>query len=177
MIGGKYLTPPPSKVEVIEHRAEIKECDACGAVTAAEFPDDISHKVQYGPRLKANAVYIKDYTLLAYDRAAERFEDLFGVPLSAATLVNIDRETGKRLEEVNKRIKAAITDSPIAHFDETGMRICGKLHWLHVAVTEELTYYLPHEKRGSIAFEDIGILPYHRGRAIHDGWSSHGPSR
>ncbi len=96
---------------------------------------------------------------------------MFGVPLSAGTLVNIDRETGKRLEEVNERIKEAIPDSPIVHFDETGMRISGKLHWLHGAGTEILTYYLPHEKRGSMAFDDIGILPYYGGRAIHDGWS------
>ncbi len=164
---------PPIKVEVIEHRAEIKECDACGAVTTAEFPDDITHKVQYGPRLKANAVYIKNYALLSYDRAAELFEDLFGVPLSAGTLVNIDRETGKRLEEVNERIKEAISDSPIVHFDETGMRISGKLHWLHVAGTEVLTYYQPHEKRGGIAFDDIGILPLFEGRAVHDGWKSY----
>ena len=35
------------------------------------------------------------------------FKDLFGVFLSAGTLVNIDRETGKRLEEVkNKREKS-----------------------------------------------------------------------
>jgi transposase len=47
---------------------------------------------------------------------------------------------------VNERIKEAITDSLIAHFDETGVRICAKLHWLHVAATEDLTYYLPHEK-------------------------------
>ncbi len=164
---------PPIEVQVTEHRAEIKECDACGAVTTAEFPDDITHKVQYGPRLKANAVYIKNYALLSYDRAAELFEDLFDVPLSAGTLVNIDRETGKRLEEVNERIKEAIIDSPIAHFDETGMRICAKLHWLHVAATEELTYYLPHRKRGGIAFDDIGILSLFEGRAIHDGWSSY----
>ena len=164
---------PPIKVQVTEHRAEIKECDACGAVTTAEFPDDITHKVQYGPRLKANAVYIKNYALLSYDRAAELFEDLFDVPLSAATLVNIDRETGKSLEGVNERIKEAVIDSPIAHFDETGMMICGKLHWLHVAATEELTYYLPHEKRGCLAFDDIGILPYYEGRAIHAGWRSY----
>ncbi len=70
MIGGKYLTPPPIKVEVLEHRVEIKECDACGAVTTAEFPDDITHKIQYGPRLKVNAVYIKNYALLSYVRAS-----------------------------------------------------------------------------------------------------------
>ena len=68
-------------------------------------------------------------------------------------------DTGKRLEEVNERIKEAVIDSPIAHFDETCMRICANLHWLHVAATEELTYYLPHEKRGSIAFDDIRVKP------------------
>ncbi|MBA7533383.1 IS66 family transposase ISMma15 [subsurface metagenome] len=164
---------PPIKAEVTEHRAEIKECDRCGAVTVAEFPEDVTHKVQYGPWLKANAVYIKNYALLSYDRAAELFEDLFGVPLSAGTLVNIDRETGKRLEEVNERIKEQMISSAIVHFDETGMRISGKLNWLHVAGTETLTYYIPHPKRGSIAFDEIGILPYFEGRAVHDGWSSY----
>ena len=164
---------PPIKVEVTEHRGEIKECDCCGAVTVAEFPEDVTHKVQYGPWLKANAVYIKNYALLSYDRAAELFEDLFGVPLSPGTLVNIDRDAGERVEKVNERIKAQIISSAIVHFDETGMRISGKLNWLHVAGTETLTYYMPHPKRGSIAFDEIGILPYFEGRAVHDGWSSY----
>jgi len=164
---------PPIKVEVTEHRVEIKECDRCGKLTTAEFPEGVINKVQYGPRLKANAAYIKGYALLPYERATELFEDLFGVPLSAGTLVNVDREVGERLEEVNERIKGHITDSAVVHFDETGMRIEGKLHWLHVAGTDELTYYLPHEKRGKEASDAIGILPNFQGKAVHDGWSSY----
>jgi transposase len=164
---------PPIKVEVTEHQTEIKECGGCGTLTTAEFPEEVRHKVQYGPGLKATAGYIKGYGLLSYERAAELFEDLFGVPLSGGTLVNIDREIGERLEEVNKRIKEQILDSPIVHFDETGMRIEGKLHWLHVAGTEEATYYMPHGKRGSQAIDAIGILPSFEGIAVHDGWSSY----
>jgi transposase len=164
---------PVIKVEVTEHWAEIKNCERCGHLTRAEFPEEVRHKVQYGPRLKANAAYLKGYGLLPYERAAELFEDLFGVPLSAGTLVKVDREAGERLQEVNQRIKRHITDSPIVHFDETGMRIEGKLHWLHVAGTEKLTYYQPHAKRGTEATEAIGILPNFRGKAVHDGWSSY----
>jgi len=164
---------PPIKVEVTEHQAEIKECERCRTRTTAEFPEEVTHKVQYGPGLKATAAYIKSYGLLSYERAAELFEDLFGVPLSSATLVNIDREIGERLEEVNERIKDQILDSPIVHFDETGMRIEGKLHWLHVAGTEEATYYIPHGKRGSQAIDAMGILPSFAGKAVHDGWSSY----
>jgi len=164
---------PPKQIIVTEHRVEKKECQRCGEVTIAEFPEEITHKVQYGPRLKSNAVYIKTYALLSYERAAELFEDLFGVPLSPGTLVNIDQEISGRLEEVTEKIKEGITISPIVHFDETGMRIEGKLHWLHVAGTEGLTYYMPHAKRGSTATDDIGILPHFQGKAVHDGWSSY----
>ncbi|HEB11693.1 MAG TPA: hypothetical protein ENI06_10830 [Spirochaetales bacterium] len=73
----------------------------------------------------------------------------------------------------NERIKEQIVSSAIVHFDETGMRISGKLNWLHVPGIETLAYYIPHEKRGSIAFDEIGILHYFEGRAIHDRWSSY----
>jgi len=164
---------PPNEIEVTEHRAEIKECDRCGHRTTAEFPEDVTHKVQYGPRLKANAAYIKSYALLSYERAAELFKDLFGVSLSVGTLVNVDRKVSDRLQEVDGRIKKNITSSSIVHFDETGMRIEGKLNWLHVAATQELTYYAPHAKRGSDATDAIGILPVFGGRAVHDGWRSY----
>ena len=47
---------PPIKVEVTEHRAEIKACAWCGEVSTAAFPKDVTHKAQYGNRLKAYAV-------------------------------------------------------------------------------------------------------------------------
>ena len=170
-------TFPPSLNSVYhfqtEHRGEIKACARCGEVSTAAFPKGMTHKAQYGDRLKAYAVYIKNYGLLSYERAAELFEDLFSVPLSSGTLVNIDRNISERLEEVAARIKENIIASSIAHFDETGMRIEGKLHWLHVSSTNELTYYMPHQRRGSAATDEIGILPKFRGKAVHDGWSSY----
>jgi transposase len=92
------------KVHATEHRGEIKRCDRCGKRSAAVFRDGVTHKVQYGPRLGATAVYLKNYGLLTYERTSQPFEDLFGVALSAGTLVDIDREARQRLVEVNERI-------------------------------------------------------------------------
>ena len=164
---------PPIAVEVTEHQAEIKECDQCGTVSTAAFPEGVTHKVQYGDSLKAHALYLKNYCLLPYDRAAELFEDFFGIPISPGTLVTINSDGGNRLKEVTERIKELIRNSAVAHFDETGMRIGGKRHWLHVASTEGLTYYLPHKSRGGIAIDEMGILAFFQGTAVHDGFKSY----
>ena len=164
---------PPIKVEVTEHQAERKECDCCGALAVGDFPEGITHKAQYGDRLKANAVYVKNYGLLSYQRTAELFEDLFGVPLSVGTLVNTDRECGELLVNVVERIRQEIITRSVVHFDETGIRVLGKLWWLHSASTQGLTFYGAHPRRGKEATDAMGILPVYEGRAIHDGWKTY----
>jgi len=39
---------------------------------------------------------------------------------------------------------------------ETGMRVAGKLYWLHVLVTPELTWLGSHANRGKQAFDAFG---------------------
>jgi len=112
-----------------------------------------------------------NYQLLPFERTSQLFADLFGCPISVATLLDSIHRCSEGLEETEKEIKQGLVQAEVVNFDETGLKIAGKRHWLHVASTTELTHYGSHARRGKEAMDEIAILPNFRGRAIHDGLS------
>jgi transposase len=161
---------PPLRVQVTEHQALHVQCPACQAVSGGSFPSAASSRAQYGPRLRAFAVYLVEQQLVPYARAQELLRDLFGVALSGGTLVAWVRAAAATLEPVEAQIKAALGRVPVLHSDETGVRQSGHLAWAHVASTARLTHYAIHPKRGRDATDAIGILPAYSGVSVHDGW-------
>jgi transposase len=164
----QVMDTPPLKLEVTEHRAEQKTCHICGAVNKAGFPEGVNQPVQYGPLVKALATYLNQYQLIPYDRVEEFFKDLFGQPFSEGSLFTANQVLYESLEGFEQEIKRQILDSPVINCDETGARVEGKNHWLHVASTTELTCYGIYPKRGSEAMDEMGILPHYAGIAKHD---------
>jgi hypothetical protein len=72
-----------------------------------------------------------------------------------------------------ERIAELLVTSPLQHGDETGIRLYGMLHWLHVNCTRFLTHLAWHESRGKPAMNDIGIWPRFAGRGMHDRLASY----
>ena len=164
---------PPVKPQVTEHQAHIKACPTCKAQTRGEFPRGVNAAMQYGNRIRAGLVYLKDYALLPFQRGVEVMQDLFGVPLCTGTLANIEHQCSEKLEATVPLIKEQVLQAAVAHFDETGMKVNGKLAWLHSASTEQAVYYFAHPKRGRPAMQAMGILPEFQGVAVHDFWASY----
>ena len=161
---------PEPKLEVTEHRRELKTCP-CGHVNRAPFPAGVNAPTQYGPRVRSTLVYLKDCQLLPSERLTEIMRDLFGCSsFSEGTVATFSAECFERLEPVDELLREQVTAAAVAGFDETGVRSDGSLHWLHTVSTEYLTWYFAHRKRGADALEAAGVLPNFEGRAIHDFW-------
>lgn len=167
---------PLVRIQVIEHRAEIKECPQCHQRTTGEYPEAVTQPVQYGPGLKAQLVYFNQYQFVPLERTVEIMEALYGQPVSEASVVEACAEVARRVEPINQAAKEElkVAAEPV-RFDETGGRIAKKLWWLHVACTSLLTYLEAHEKRGRQALDHIGILPQRQGTALHDRYRSYDP--
>ena len=164
---------PPIELRVTEHHVEVKCCPDCGVQSQGTFPAHVSNVVQYGPRLKGIMVYLMEGQLLPAQRTCEVLNDLLGVKVSEGTLYNTKAQCFEHLAPIEQDIQQTLFKSTVAHFDETGMRVNGRLWWLHVACTSGLTYYFVHPKRGQAAMDEMAILPDFAGKAIHDGWKSY----
>ena len=164
---------PPIAVEVTEHVVDTFLCPKCGAKVKGEFPEDVKARVQYGPRLNAFAAYLMVYQLMPFERCSRLLKDLFGVSASQGTLANIVKRFSGKVAPSVDRVKEMFEKADVAHFDESGARVDGALHWIHVVSSELATFYAIHRKRGGEAMRDIGVLPEFSGVAVHDHFSSY----
>ena len=164
---------PPVQVEVTEHQAEIKVCPECGHSVKSSFPAEVTQPVQYGPRLKSQAVYLNTYQLIPLARTCELLGDFYHHTPAEAFILDSNAAVVEQIAPTLETIKQALIGSDVVHFDESGLRVEAKLNWLHVASTNHLTYYGVHPKRGQAGMEAIGILPEFEGQAVHDHWFSY----
>ena len=159
------------EVEITEYQAEILQ-DASGKKFVAPFQNEVTHPVQYGAQVKSHAVYLSQYKMLPYERIREYFTDQLSLPISVGTLCNFNAKAYEPITELQvlDKIKGKLQKSPVLHVDETGGSINGTRQWLHTASTSQWAYLAHHEKRGSIATDEMAILPDYSGVLIHDHW-------
>jgi len=159
---------PAPRLEVTEHQAPVYCCDHCRAMTTAGFPDGVAAHVQYGPRMRAAAVYCNVQQLIPEDRVCQLLRDLFGATsLCAASVTNWTRGAANKMGLVVEHILARLMKGGVRHLDETGLRVAGKLHWLHAICDSAFTHYRIDAKRGAVPTFLTG------GTIVHDHWKSY----
>jgi len=163
---------PVIELVAVEHRAQRRAC-GCGVVTGAPFPPEATAPTCYGPGVAAVATYLLGRQHLPVERAAECLAEAFGAPVSTGWLSGLLPTAAAGLDGFLGAARAELAAAPVAHFDETGGRVAGRLHWIHVACTDSWTLFHLDTKRGRAAMDAAGVLPGFAGVAVHDGLAAY----
>ena len=162
---------PPVNLIVTEHQSQTKTCPHRGRSNKVVFPESVKYPVQYGSNILASAIYCKNHQFIPYERISEFFDVIMGIKICPATIIRAEKEGFQNLGEFENVIREKLLASPVIHCDETGMKVQGKRHLLHVVSNDKYTCYFAHPKRGSEAMDAMRILPEFKGAAVHDGWN------
>jgi transposase len=160
---------PEIRLFVSEHRSEKRLC-RCGCVTKASFPEVATAPACYGPGIRALAAYLAVHQHLPVDRMAQLFADVLSAPVSVGALASMVTEVAGAIGPFRDVTCSLLHEAPAVHFDETGGRVEGSLHWVHSASTKLLTFIDCHKRRGRVAMDDFGVIGEMTGVAVHDGW-------
>jgi transposase len=93
---------------------------------------------------------------------------LYGLNISPATICAWIEDAAQRVTPSVEAMKESVQAAAVVGADESGLRVDSKLQWLHTAVTDKLTWYGVHAKRGMAAIQELDVLPHCTGRLIHD---------
>jgi len=160
---------PEPKLAVIEYQRMSGSCPGCGAKVSGSFPLAVSAPVQYGPGVLALGVLLNNGCQVSYQKISVLFADLFGYRVNTSTLLKANEQVYKGLEESEGLIKEGLKQSAVVHLDETGLRVAGKLHWLHTCTSQDYSYLFVDCHRGQKALRsEKSLLVDFTGWAVHD---------
>jgi len=161
---------PKVTVRVVEHRLVSRRC-VCGTLTCAVGPAGVTAPVAYGPSAAAIAVYLCLGQHLPVERTAGLLAELFGTPMSVGTVAAWTARAAAGLAPFTAAVRTGLAEAELVHADETGLRVAGRLHWLHVASSARFTALFCHRKRGTEGIDAAGVLPGFTGTLVHDAFA------
>ena len=146
--------------KVTEHQSiHVAACPCTGGPLSGEFPEGIRAYVQYGDSVSVLAGLLSTYGAVSTMRIHVLLGSLLGVSLSTGTITSMVSKCAQKVGDTLQTIKSMLIGAKVAHFDETGTDVNGKIIWVHNSSTPDLTYQTINAKRGQIGMEDNGVLP------------------
>jgi transposase len=124
---------PEPRLEVTEHRLGQIEC--CGRVQRGEYPPEVTASVQYGPGVQALVTQLSVDHKMPLEQICRLFSDLYGYKLNSETVETALEQGYELAVPVEAATIEQLKQAEVAHFDETGLRVAGRLRWLHVVST------------------------------------------
>ena len=169
---------PQPRLYVQEHQVFQRQ-RTCGCVQRGVFPAHVAAPSSIAgtgrpARIHAQSILLHIDYKVPFAKVGKFWAGLVGYAYNPATLSRVEQALWAQLAPIEAQIKACLQAAPVCHFDETGLRVDGKLHWLHVACTALYTYLFVHPSRGQKALKSAqSVFEGCTNWLVHDCWSSY----
>lgn len=153
---------------------EVGYCRDCGGHVQGRHPLQSSDalgaaQVQVGPQALTLATHLTKQMGISHERSAAVLAWGYGLQVSRSALCRAIGRLGKKAEPTYQALQIAVRHSLVNRLDETSWRVAGRLQWLWVCVSEEVTLYAILPGRGFVQAASILGEDY-EGFLNHDGW-------
>jgi transposase len=158
-------------VLVTEYRAQTLLCGSCHKTTSAKFPASVKARVSYGPVARAACLEMSVLGMVPLRVVASLCASILGVHLSHAVLPQWVWSAAKHLRTsgFEEALVKALRGAPILHADETPISLSGEVGYVHVQMSDTLTYLFAGD-RSRNAIKSGGILDRYEGTLVSDDY-------
>jgi transposase len=114
---------------VTEHRARKYQDPRTGRIVIAPLPVAVKAAGLVGPKLSALAAYQKGDGHMSYSTIRRFWNDVLGLPISRAQLVNVIQKTSAAFASPYTQLREALVREPYVGADESGHKDEGDRLW------------------------------------------------
>lgn len=167
----RYVVDLVMETRVTEHRVlRSDRCPFSDGPVSGSFPDGVSAHAQYGDSVAVVAGLLSTHGAVSDSRISSLMRSMFGITISPGTVVSMVSRCADKVSGTLDDIRKLLVAGDVGHFDETGARMDGRLHWVHCSSSDRYTLLTMSAKRGMDGMVENGVLPEFRGIAVHDFW-------
>lgn len=155
-------------IDFLEFEYKCTVCNTFSSVRHPECPPD----GLFGKNVLIQTTLMKFEQRLPLEKISQQMESQFGLPLTAASVLDITRRVSEYLMPEYNTILEEVRGSSIVYVDETGEKVDGKKNWLWVFVAPPRTLFVISKSRGKQVLEQVLGRDF-EGFIGCDGWKSY----
>lgn len=140
---------------VTEHRARKYLDPRAGRIVIAPLPVAVKAASLVGPKLSALAAYQKGDCHMSYTTIQRFWNDVLGIPISRAQLVNVIQKASAAFAEPYTQLREALVQEPYVGADESGHNDWGDRLWTWCFRAARFTVFHIAPSRGSEVLKAI----------------------
>lgn len=148
------------RVKKIRHYFMEYKCQKCNQLINVPIPKELKEENQYGNNVKAIAISLINEGCVSYNRTRNLIRGFSNneLDISEGYLVKLQKQCSDKLNTFMNDLKVKIINQKKLNWDDTVITINGKNACLRFYGTQNLAYYVSHEKKNKETLDNDGIL-------------------